>query len=140
MADLDTENDLIIATSIARVLVRIKPDGTLIYGPDYTPDEAADVLWKALARRRAEATEKELLFSHMEALFLAVGKADIENELSQMRALALGGLGREGARAVVEAHRTNATLERTVHQVIEWARALVERQNPTEPKPTSRLD
>ncbi len=29
-------------------LVKIHPDGSLEYGPDYTPDEAARVFWSAL--------------------------------------------------------------------------------------------
>ena len=32
-------------------LVTIHPDGTLEYGPDYTPDEAARVFWDAMAAR-----------------------------------------------------------------------------------------
>lgn len=30
-------------------LVTIHPDGTLQYGPDYTPDEAARAFWEAMA-------------------------------------------------------------------------------------------
>ena len=31
-------------------LVRIKPDGAIEYGRDYTPDEAAQVFWNAIAQ------------------------------------------------------------------------------------------
>lgn len=32
-------------------LVRIKPDGAIEYGKDYTPDKAAQVFWNAIAQR-----------------------------------------------------------------------------------------
>lgn len=89
MADFDTEKDLIIATTAARVLVRIQPDGTVIYGPEYTPDEAASVFWETLARKRAEAERearvKELLFRHMETLLVAAGEADLANQAARDR-------------------------------------------------------
>ncbi len=30
-------------------LVKIRYDGTIEYGPDYTPDAAAKILWEAIA-------------------------------------------------------------------------------------------
>ena len=40
------------AASIIRIgeLVDIRPDGTITYGPNYSPDEAAKALWDAIAR------------------------------------------------------------------------------------------
>ena len=35
------------------LLVSIKPDGTLEYGKDYTPDAAAKVFWEAMAAEAA---------------------------------------------------------------------------------------
>lgn len=35
-------------------LVTIKPDGTIVYGPNYTPDEAARVFWEALGRAKCQ--------------------------------------------------------------------------------------
>ena len=37
--------------SHSEMLVAIKPDGTIKYGPDYTPDEAARAFWEALGTR-----------------------------------------------------------------------------------------
>ena len=34
--------------------VIIKPDGTIVYGKDYVPDEAAKKLWDAVGVERAE--------------------------------------------------------------------------------------
>lgn len=40
------------AASILRIgeLVEIQPDGTITYGPNYSPDEAAKMLWEAIAQ------------------------------------------------------------------------------------------
>lgn len=137
MADLDTEKDLIIATTASRILVRIKPDGTLVYGPEYTPDEAADVFWRALARRRADAEVKDVLFLQMERALVAVGRADHANEAAQTAALELQGLGRQGAQSVLSAHQANRALELAVHTVIELGRALAERAPGEGPAPPS---
>jgi hypothetical protein len=124
---MSTESDLVIATTGGRELVRIKPDGTLIYGPEYTPDEAAMVFWKALAQRRAEATEQELVFRHMETALLALGRADLENEIAQMRAKALQEAGEPTGSAVLAAHKAEQAWLRQVHEVTELARGLAER-------------
>jgi hypothetical protein len=93
-----SENDLVIATQ-SRVLVVIKPDGALSYGPGYTPDEAASVFWEALARKRREAgepnrarlatpeevgqLEMEQRFNEWEPAMLALARADAANEIAQ---------------------------------------------------------
>jgi|SRR5688572_23428714 hypothetical protein len=127
MADSDTENDLVIATSASRILVRIKPDGTLLYGPEYTPDEAAEVLWQALARRRADAAVKEVLYAQMEHALTTVGRADLANEAAQAAATEQGGMGKAGSQAVLGAHQALRKLEAAVHAVIELGRGLAER-------------
>ena len=56
------------------VLVRIAADGTLTYGPEYTPDEAAKMFWEALARRRADYEERLVFLAHVEKLLARIGE------------------------------------------------------------------
>jgi hypothetical protein len=37
-------------TAAHETLVTIKPDGTLEYGPNYTPDAAAKAMWSAISK------------------------------------------------------------------------------------------
>lgn len=109
--DSPSEQDLVIGTTASRVLVTIKPDGRLIYGPEYTPDEAARIFWETLARKRAEAeraethrirlaTPEEALlgmeqrFNEWEPALIAVGVADAANEIAQtQRNMLIGEVG-----------------------------------------------
>lgn len=45
-------NPLSIVISSGNVLVTIKPDGTIEYGKDYTPDAAAKAFWNAVLIER----------------------------------------------------------------------------------------
>jgi hypothetical protein len=118
MADFWTENDLVVATSASRILVRIKADGTLVYGPEYTPDEAASVFWQTLARKRTEAERRameetqvnEILYRHMETLLLAAGEADLANQIAQEKVTQLAA----ASTAEQKAQRTQANLDATV--------------------------
>lgn len=123
MSDEDT-GELVIATSRERVLVRIQKDGTLTYGPDYTPDEAAEVFWRAFARRRAAANVREGVLGHIEHLMIKLGNQDLRNEQCQLKAQS------EHATADdhFQAERTHAQLEVYVHQLIELARGLALRE------------
>lgn len=112
--------ELVIATSRGRVLVRIQKDGTLTYGPEYTPDEAADVFWHALARRRAEANVREGLLGHIEQVMLKLGQQDLRNEQCQIKARSDSATPDD----VFQAERTHSQLEVYVHQLIELARGL----------------
>src|SRR5690606_28766198 len=98
--DKPSDNDLVIRTA-SRILVTIKPDGRLVYGDGYTPDEAARALWEALARKRAEAgsaephgirlataaevglLEMEARFNEWEPAMIELAKADAANEVAQ---------------------------------------------------------
>src|SRR4051812_37678408 len=80
--------DLVIATSTARVLVRIHPDGQITYGPEYTPDEAAVTFWTAMAMRRADMEVRLTQFSMQERLLLGIAEADVTYERAQRAALA----------------------------------------------------
>jgi hypothetical protein len=44
--------ELVLGTNRDRILVRIQPDGQLLYGKDYDPNEAAEVFWTALATKQ----------------------------------------------------------------------------------------
>lgn len=114
---------LVIGTSADRILVRIHPDGRLEYGEGYTPDEAAQVFWEAMARRRGDYEARLVFFAAMEQLLLGVGRADIAYETAQRRALALGAT--EHDKFTEDMSRRN--LETQVHTLIEFARGLVRR-------------
>lgn len=45
----ESDDLLSIHSSLNTPLVVIRPDGSIEYGPDYTPDEAARILWETVA-------------------------------------------------------------------------------------------
>jgi hypothetical protein len=150
MSDLETENDLVIATSASRVLLRIKPDGTLSYGPGYTPDEAAAVFWQALARRRAEADKeaqlRDAFWRHTEKLLVEAGEADLANQVAHERVTRLATASTAADRADrvqanLEAARTNEALNMAATRLVELGRRLALRgsSDPVsdDPNPTA---
>lgn len=56
--------NVIIAPDPAKPLVILKPDGTIEFGPDYTPTEAARVFWMAMADMNPLLHELEQLRSN----------------------------------------------------------------------------
>lgn len=142
MADLDTENDLIIATTASRILVRIKPDGTLIYGPEYTPDEAADVFWQALARRRADAEVKEVFARHVHALLLVAGQADLANQSAREHEAAVTLDPKASQAAKMKAHldlrATDEALNEAAQRLVELGRKIALRGAEDRVTPDSR--
>jgi hypothetical protein len=125
--------DLIIGTSQHRILVLIKPDGTLTFGPEYRQDEAAMVFWEAMGQKRLEMEDRLLLIHHMEAILTRLGDADLQNEVAQ---LALRSDTSEEAQQ--RANQTNQNLERIVSQAIELGRGLIRR--PDIPMPAIPAD
>ena len=123
--------DLVIGTG-STLLVSLKPDGTIEYGPDYEPDEAARTFWNAMMRYRLLTDERLVIVQHMEALLTRLGAADLHAESLRRRATELAGSGREGA-LVVEAQQALQVLERIVHQAIELGRGLARRPEVTPP-------
>lgn len=113
---------MVIGTGRHGALVRINPDGTLEYGEDYTPNDAARVFWEAVARKRAVEEERPLLNSHMEGLLTALGAADMHNEQAQ---------GRLNEAQTTEnwqaSGRAQRALERAMSQAIELGRGLCRR-------------
>lgn len=120
--------ELVIATSADRVLVRIRKDGTIVYGEDYTPDEAAKVLWEAVARQRQEDETRRILFSHLEHLLQQLGEQDLRYEACQKAARA----PKASAHDKFQEERAANQWEMLIHQVVEFARgfALQKRQAP----------
>lgn len=114
-------NDLVIGTSHQRILVIIKPDGRLLFGPEYRPDEAAMVFWESMGQRRLMMEDRLLLFQHMEAILARIGAQDMVVE--NLRRAAQDGDAEAGQRAGHEMVR----LERLVHQAIELGRGLARR-------------
>ncbi len=75
-------NDLVIGTSANRLLVVIKPNGLIQYGPEYTPDEAAEAFWEAMGQKRLEMEERLLLITHMETGAAAIHLEAVQNDSS----------------------------------------------------------
>lgn len=128
-----SRNDLVIGTR-GNPLVVIKPDGSLEYGQQYKPDEAAMVFWEALARRRADYEQRMLIFAHMDALLTRIGRRDLECERLRVAATEEGLSDVEKAQREQYAELSMRRLEIEVHQAIELGRALVER-NRVDPGP-----
>jgi hypothetical protein len=116
------KGDLAIGTSSKRLLVLIKPDGRLQYGPEYTPDEAAEVFWEALARKRGDFEVRMAMVAAMENLLLSLGQADLTNEAAQHARTTT-----HTEQATAEAAQAQRRLERVVIQTIEFGRGLVGR-------------
>lgn len=121
--------DMVIGTSAERILVIIKKDGTLRFGPEYCPDEASMVFWEAMGQRRLQMEDRLLVIGHMEAVLTRLGDADLRAESA--RRVAANDPGNEAleAQAVEAVHR----LERLVDQAIELGRGLIRR--PEVPMP-----
>jgi len=124
--------ELVIATSPERVLVRIKPDGTITYGPEYTPDEAARVLWEALAKQRKHAVEREAIMAHIEHVLIKLGDQDLVYEQCQIRAKAEDATHDDAFQEERAAQQFNVY----IHQIIELARGLALR-GKKDPGPVS---
>lgn len=113
--------DLIIGTSAKRLLAVIKANGQIEFGPEYRPDEAAQVFWRALARQRYQHEEQNLIARHMESILAQIGAADLRLE-------ALRRASQEGdPTAAQQAIAAHLRLERLVHQAIELGRGLARR-------------
>lgn len=113
--------DLIIGTSAKRLLAVIKANGQIEFGPEYRPDEAAQVFWRALARQRYQHEEHSLIARHMESILAQIGSADLQLET-------LRRASQEGdPTAAQQAIAAHLRLERLVHQAIELGRGLARR-------------
>ena len=121
--------DFAIGTSQDRILVIIKPNGTLEYGPEYRPDEAATVFWEYMGQRRLQMEDRLLVIGHMEAVLTRLGDLDLRAEAARRTALAEPE-NMELERQAIEAVRR---VERAMSQAIELGRGLIRR--PEVPMP-----
>jgi hypothetical protein len=121
--------DLVIGTYKDRVLVRIHPDGTLTYGPDYTPDEAAVEFWTQMCVRRLESEERVMHLGVVESMLIRMGNADLNYENRRRQAQAEGATDHDR----FQAEMALRNLEAIVHQTIEFGRGLVARPDPPAP-------
>ena len=120
-------NDLVIGTGQG-VLVRIKPNGSLEYGPNYAPDAAARVFWETVARHREGYEEQKLISQHVEALVARLGAAELYCESKRREAAEALGIGAgTDSSIVLEAQRATLVLERINGQVLELGRGLAHR-------------
>jgi hypothetical protein len=115
--------DFAIGTSQDRILVIIKPNGTLEFGPEYRPDEAAAVFWEYMGQRRLQMEDRLLVIGHMEAVLTRLGDLDLRAEAARRTALAEPE-NSELERQAVEAIRR---VERAMSQAIELGRGLIRR-------------
>jgi len=124
--DIAEPEDLVIGTNRERVLAIIKPNGDLLFGPGYTPNEAAQVFWEHMAHYRLVMEERFLTVQHMEAILTRLGRADMECErLRTLAASETDPISKEqrSQSAELAVH----SLEMIAHQAIELGRALVSR-------------
>jgi len=117
---------LVIGTSHNRILVNIGPTGEIEYGPENRPDEAAQVFWEALGRRKIDAEDRLLVIQHMEALLTRLGRQDMEAERLRLAAYEEPA-GLHKAELEQSAEIGVRHLEMIMHQVIEFSRGLVRR-------------
>jgi hypothetical protein len=123
---------LVIGTSRHRILVTIQADGTVEYGADYKPDEAALVFWEAMGRARLGAEDRILVIQHMEAIMTRLGAQDMETERLR-RAAAEEPDPLRKATLEQSAGLAVRRLELIMNQVIELGRALVRRPEVVAP-------
>jgi hypothetical protein len=121
--------DMVIGTGPDRYLVIIKADGTLRFGPEYRPDEAAMVFWEAMGQRKLQMEDRLLVIGHMEAILTRLGEADLQAE-SARRIAANNSEDMELERRAIEAVNR---FERVAGQAVELGRGLIRR--PEVPMP-----
>jgi hypothetical protein len=79
--------ELVVGTA-SNPLVTIAKDGTLTYGLNYTPDEAARAFWEMMAKRRHDYEERLVFFAHVEQLLAKLGEQDLRTEALRNKAAA----------------------------------------------------
>ena len=109
--------ELVIGTGRG-VLVRVQQDGTLIYGDNYTPDEAAVTLWTEIGRRRGDFEARMQYLDLLELHIALLAVSDAAYEAAQR--VSRGPSSTDHDRQREELSR--ASLEMRVHGIIEFAR------------------
>jgi len=126
--------DLVIGTSPDRVLVIIKKSGEVVYGPEYTPDEAAVTFWEAMGQRRLEMEDNILTFQHMRAIFTRLGEQDLRTEHFRLRAAEETDPDKRSELSMA-AENAMAKLSMIAHEAVEFGRAMARRGLPTPEMP-----
>ena len=130
-----------LATSSGKKIVSIDPNGKVTYGEGIQPDEAAELFWTNMALKRVGMEQRLQHLAIMEAMLIRMGRADVNYERAQLAADAQG----SGAESRAVAERARMNLEAIVHQVMDFARGLASRPEPTPPvvpappRPAERL-
>lgn len=138
LRDLVDTNDMVIGTSSNRILVVIKPTGELVFGPEYTPQEASRIFWEYMGIRRYQLEDRMLLIQHMEGVLVRLGRADMEAE--RFRLLAVGEEDpQRKAEHEQQAQIAIARLNMVAHEAIELGRGLVRRPEVVPPHVPERV-
>lgn len=124
--DLAGPGDFVIGTSADRILVIIRANGQLEYGPEYRPDEAAMVFWENMGQRKLMMEDRLLVIGHMEAVLVRLGVADLDAQRLREAAQNEGDPEAQ-PRRIHEAEVAVRRLEQVATQAIELGRALARR-------------
>lgn len=84
LSDYDATSSLFSVHDVNKIIVTINRDGTLTYGPDYNPDEAAKTFWNAMLNNNAVVAlqlEAERLRAENEKL--REERQELKNELAK---------------------------------------------------------
>lgn len=136
--DLAEANDMVIGTSANRILVIIKPTGELLFGPEYSPQEASMIFWESMGQRRLQMEDRLLMVQHMEAVLVRLGRADLECERFRREALEETE-PRLKAEKEQRAEISIRTLNMVAHQAIELGRGLARRPEVIPPIVPERI-
>lgn len=129
----------VVFGATGRFIVRIRPDGVVLYEGNYQPDEAAKVFWEAIARahpnvnfisrgQQQDGEVRDMLAQTIEMLMLRVGKADLHCE--RLRRKAADEKASEHDKFMADIAMRN--LEAEVHSLIEFARGLAQARRITD--------
>jgi hypothetical protein len=110
--------ELVICGPGGERLVRIQPDGSIIYGEHYTPDEAAVSLWTAIGQRRLDFEGRMQYLNLLELHIALLAVSDAAYEVAQRAAREEGATETERFREEM----SRRSLETRVHGIIEFAR------------------
>lgn len=134
--------DMAIATSKERVLVVIRPNGQLLFGPDYVPDEAAEIFWSSMALKRIGSERRLRLLAEMESVLTQLGSADMANETARRNfdtVQSTESTEEDLESARLRCNEAHTRLETAVHNAIEFARKIIPEPELTAiPRPTNR--
>jgi hypothetical protein len=119
--------DFVLGTHTGRIILRITKEGKVQLGPGVDLDEASELFWTNLALKRVGMEERLLHLGLLEQVLIQAGTADLAYETAQVRAHSPGAT--EHDRLMEEL--AQRSLEIVVHNLVEFARGLVQRPAPS---------